>query len=635
MPARGAAHVARAHALLALLVLLALSVGGCDWCGGARTPTIASLTSIAGAGARRDRADALHAWTPAQVGAELSLGDGVQTDAHTTAELTFINGARLALDPSTTVRLLLDRGAGDTALDVETGRARLRVGPRGLALRTHVGIATIAPDSEVLLTRSGDALGFEVALGEVTFRDADAGLIALHAGDSISIGIGMAVLGVRRKPPAPDDDVPQPEVAAPFTLEVQRGGARATGPDGKPRMLGRGRHELAPGTLLRLPAGSDARLDRGGERARLRGAGEFVLGDGATLLEVRRGSVGMDADGPDVLLVVPEGTLRAHGDREGTVAMVSVGPRDGKVTVSRGRVTATLAGTTDQLDAGSQRRWNHGAALAVSPGPTYHNMLARAGESFVVHAPEAPVAVSFDIRKCPGEGVLELVGARQQSRATGRANLLFSPGIRTYTLRCIGPRGPGGIVARGSVHVMVDAGTRKLPPRAPTSHVDADGRSYTIYYQNQLPEVAVRWPNPPAQQQYKLEVDGTVIPLTEPEHLFRSGTLRDGTHTLSFHAEGRRSRTTTVVVRFDNAAPKASLGTPPNRGFKVGDLVTVEGVALPGWRVTVQGGTVQSGAADRFSGQVQTSQEQPDIAVRLSHPRLGTHYYLRRATDSR
>jgi hypothetical protein len=32
---------------------------------------------------------------------------------------------------------------------------------------------------------------------------------------------------------------------------------------------------------------------------------------------------------------------------------------------------------------------------------------------------------------------------------------------------------------------------------------------------------------------------------------------------------------------------------------------------------------------------VVTSQEHPDIAVRLVHPRLGTHYYLRRATGSR
>jgi len=185
------------------------------------------------------------------------------------------------------------------------------------------------------------------------------------------------------------------------------------------------------------------------------------------------------------------------------------------------------------------------------------------------------------------------------------------------------------------VQVMVDAGTRKLPPRAPTSYVEADGRTYQIYYQNQLPEVVARWPSPPAETSYLLELDGAVIEeLKTPEHKFRSGTLRDGTHVLIFKAKGRRSRTTTVDVRFDNAAPKASLSVPRDRGFKTGDLVPIEGVALPTWKVSVEGGTVAMSAGDRFTGEVQTSKEHPDVAVRLSHPRLGTHYYLRRAAES-
>ena len=75
-----------------------------------------------GPSAKRDWATKLHQWQPAEVGAGLSLGDGLQTDALTTAEITFINGARLALQKSTTVRLIVDPGASDTALDIETGR---------------------------------------------------------------------------------------------------------------------------------------------------------------------------------------------------------------------------------------------------------------------------------------------------------------------------------------------------------------------------------------------------------------------------------------------------------------------------------------------------------------------------------
>ena len=617
-------------------MLLCILLGGCGRCGDAHRQPIATLASIAGPSVVRDYAAHVHAWEAAQPGAQLALGDGARTDPRTTAELVFINGARLSMREATTVRLVADSGDSDTALDVEAGSARLRVGNRGLSLRTHVGLATIAPDSEILLTRDGQGLGFAVALGEVSFRDLDAGVVSLGAGDSMNVGIGMAVLEIKRAQrglEAPAEEPAEEPARPPHTVQVTRGGVRVSEADGSTRMLGRGTHTLVPGAQLKVVAGSEALVARGNERVRLRGAGDAVLTDDEALLELRRGTAVLQADGPDGVLRVPEGSLRAHCDAAGTRATVAVDPRDAKLTVTQGRVTATLGGNTDLLTAGGERSWSHGEVV-VQPGPRHHNLRARAGESFIVHAPEAPVAVGFDIGKCPGEGVLEALGGRQQSRGTRSANLLFYAGIRGYTLRCIGARGVGNIVARGTVQVLVDPGTRKLPTRAPTSKVEADGRTYTIYYQDQLPDVAVRWPNAPAQPQYQIVLDGNATVLAAPAHTFVSGQLRDGTHTLMFQAGSRRSRTTTVIVRFDNAAPKASLGAPSNRDFAPGDLVTVEGVALPGWRVALPGGSVQSGAGDRFSGQVQTSEESPDIAVRLSHPRLGTHYYLRRAAGS-
>jgi hypothetical protein len=123
--------------------------------------------------------------------------------------------------------------------------------------------------------------------------------------------------------------------------------------------------------------------------------------------------------------------------------------------------------------------------------------------------------------------------------------------------------------------------------------------------------------------------------LKAPEHTFRSGALQDGTHTLTFRAGERSSRTTSVQIRFDNAAPKASLSEPADRSFAPGDTVRIAGVALPTWKVSVAGGTIKQDGSDRFSGLIVTSAQRPDIAVRLRHPRLGTHYYLRRATSSR
>jgi hypothetical protein len=310
-------------------------------------------------------------------------------------------------------------------------------------------------------------------------------------------------------------------------------------------------------------------------------------------------------------------------------AGVAVATQPGPAAADAG-VAAHTGAPTDESDPEGAR------GRRLEGGPDYANVEARAGESFVVHAPEVPVAVAFELgHKCKGDGVLEIERGTRV-RGTGSANLLFAAGARGYTLRCIDARGaPSRVVARGNVRVLQDAGTRKLPPSAPTSQVDVDGRSYTIYYQNQLPDVRVRWPNAPSTDRYTLDVDGARMTVDAAEHLFRSGALRDGVHRLTFEAKERRSRTTIVAVRFDNAAPTASLTAPADRSFAPGGEVAIAGTALPGWKVSVRGGTITKDEDDRFEGQVVTSAERPDITVRLSHPRLGTHYYLRRAQGSR
>jgi hypothetical protein len=271
----------------------------------------------------------------------------------------------------------------------------------------------------------------------------------------------------------------------------------------------------------------------------------------------------------------------------------------------------------------------------VTPGPAYSHMGAVAGESFTVHSAEVPVAVAFDFHgKCAGLG--ELDSGNQRSRSQDRANLLLDAGVHSYRVRCVDSRGELGrnAVAHGTVRVLRDAGTRKLPPRAPTSFIEADGRAYSVYYQNQLPAVSVSWPNAPPAARYQLTIDGKSSASDAPQHLFRSGSLEDGVHHVYFAAGERRSRTTAFNIKFDNAAPKASLSAPSDRGFSAGDKVAIAGVALPMWKVSVEGGTIVVDAGERFSGEVLTYPGRPDIAVRLQHPRLGTHYYLRRAKTS-
>lgn len=349
--------------------------------------------------------------------------------------------------------------------------------------------------------------------------------------------------------------------------------------------------------------------------------------------------------------------------KAGSTIKLDRGESDLGILVQLGSVRLTEAdGGTQWLEDGSSVRLGIGMAMLTpsvpleaavpevdagpdggEPEPTeeelrppeHVQLSAPAGESFTLHASELPVAVALDYAtKCPGEAELELSGKRQRVRSRGHASVALNAGTRSYAVHCIGKGGRDRVVARGILRVVKDPGTRQLPPRPPTSYVDADGLAYTIYYPNQRPDIMLRWPNPPEESSYQLEIDGKVQEVAKPEQLIKSGELDDGIHQLSFRGTTRRSRTTTVEIRFDNNAPTASLSQPEERGFAPGSEVKVEGVALEAWKVSLEGGTITRQSGGRFSGTIAPSAERPDIAVRLSHPRLGVHYYLRRAAAS-
>jgi ferric-dicitrate binding protein FerR (iron transport regulator) len=634
----------RAWLLAALLVAAVSGCDGCDGCAG-ESEALASLVERRGE-VQRDFAKSREQWLSAEPGAEFRLGDGMRTEDGARAQLEFVDGSRLDVHPNTTVRFLVDGAAeGERSLDVITGEATLYAGTKELRLRTHVGMAIINPGSRLLLTRLGMQLSISLEVGSAHFRDAEGHDVVLSPGERVTLQVGMAVL---RKSSDAEPDASKlpprlPAADAPIEASVLHEGVRArTRGSDDWRELPRGQHDLQPGTGLRLLAGGEVDLSRGAERARLLGAGEYVLGEAPTLLEAARGNVHVIAQAGDVEVRVPGGRIVARAADGGSEAELRVDEEGGTLDVQRGSATFSGEDGVREVSAGKSYRWTHGAkpgdeSEADGEAPDYANLEVRVGESFVVHAPQLPIALSFDFDgKCKERGLVEVAQPKRRSSGVGHANLLLAGGARGYTLRCVDARGTAGrVVARGTAHVLQDAGTRQLPLRAPSSLVDADGRSYTIYYQNQLPELRVRWPNAPKSDNYVFDVDGTSMSVPEPEYVFQSGTLRDGVHRLTFRAQERRSRTANVEVKFDNTTATASLSAPADRAFKAGDTVSIEGVVLPAWKVSVRDGTIEKVGADRFQGQVVTSSERPDIAVRLAHPRLGTHYYLRRAVGSR
>jgi hypothetical protein len=209
-------------------------------------------------------------------------------------------------------------------------------------------------------------------------------------------------------------------------------------------------------------------------------------------------------------------------------------------------------------------------------------------------------------------------------------------GAYRYTLECADPNGnKSGPVMRGTISVLADAGTRQLAKTAPGTSIDADGRRYTVLYQTLLPKIAITWPNAPEASSYSLTVgsnSGTrTFASRRANYAFAAGVLGEGEHTLSFAGGGRQSRRTELSIRFDNAAPTASIASPPDGGFVPGGNVLVAGAALSGWTVSVAGKTLEQDAQQRFSQQITAPAGQRALLIRFAHPTRGVHYYLRRS----
>jgi hypothetical protein len=122
-----------------------------------------------------------------------------------------------------------------------------------------------------------------------------------------------------------------------------------------------------------------------------------------------------------------------------------------------------------------------------------------------------------------------------------------------------------------------------------------------------------------------------VLPAPGARLELRSGELGEGTHRVWLVAGARRSPETTIRIRFDNAAPTASLREPARGTALVpGARVRVAGVVLEGFDVRAGGVALPIDAQLRFAGEVPVPVDTDALVVRLSHPRHGVHYYVRR-----
>lgn len=267
------------------------------------------------------------------------------------------------------------------------------------------------------------------------------------------------------------------------------------------------------------------------------------------------------------------------------------------------------------------------------------DILISAGESPWIHAVRAPVNIAFNTRGlCRNGGVLKHGRKNDSFTADHPAVFSANPGYSKYAIHCAGDTSGNArnADAQGRIHVILDRGKIRLVHTPPVSTVLMDGRTYSVYYQSRLPIIRVKWPTAPKGSRFTLRVtgdDSKTLGLSAPQHTFSAGDLKEGTLQFTFIEEnsGARSRSTTLKILFDNVSDKANLVEPAESSFESGATVSVRGIAMVGWQVSVPTGKVTTDSSGRFEGTVHHQNGYRAIWLRLSHPGRGVHYYIRRA----
>ncbi|MBN2528346.1 MAG: FecR domain-containing protein [Deltaproteobacteria bacterium] len=261
-----------------------------------------------------------------------------------------------------------------------------------------------------------------------------------------------------------------------------------------------------------------------------------------------------------------------------------------------------------------------------------------AGERIYIHAMHAPVAVEFRFGDlCADAGYVKVAKKKIRGSGTGSVILNLPLKAHSYEVRCVENGDLSRVKKRGRITVLMDKGKLNLSNKAPTTNVDADGRDYNVMYQSKLPRVVMKWPDAPKASAYKLYLTGSsgtkTISLKSPQYRFSSGALKEGAYKFKFtvSSTGKRSRTSSLKIRFDNATPKAVLKSPGDKSYASGASVEVSGIALPGWNASVYGKDIPMDEQHRFSGSAKHSGNYLSLPVKLTHALRGTHYFLRRA----
>jgi len=603
-------------------------------CGSKKKGGIAELTKADGP---VERQPGVGAWQGALVGALFYMGDAART-ADGSAQITLTGSQVLEMQPHTVLRFGVGKNNATNvivelgAIDVVNG------GKAGL----EIGNVKVAPGGKVRITASN----VELLIGNAQINGAELVIgkpIGLELGAVVAVDAGV----VDAAPPLPPDaGVTAGDVAYEVTgtgAELQAPGAKTWAP------VAAGKGSVPIGAKMRIKkAGAKVVLVSGTASLELAGASsQIAIRDnllvgmelGAAIASVpaqQEGKVGVPGGEVDLAGTkdaAAEARIEVNARGEAKVAMVHGGA---KLVGTNGSSTLEMAGgeSATLLKAGT-----------INPGvviPRYFDFKIVVGDaprSFVVHDPKGSTALQFAFNsKCPSGGTVEMdhdarFRTPRVSEGKDSANMLLSSGAWAWRLRCAG----GGVAASGQIVVVTDAGRRPLPPKPSKNSIDADGRVYDISYQSLIPNVDVHYKGTATTYKLHLATGGSdeVFESSTPVVEIPGKKLKEASYTFWFEKpDGKQDKVTTLKITFDQTAAQVYIESPIE-GAPFGSDIVVAGAALPGWTAKVD--AVEIPITDpntrRFHATVQAPAGGAQaIAIRLSHPQRGIHFYLRRGS---
>lgn len=597
---------------IACCVLVAL-VAALLWWNAGEARAIATVSARRGE-VTRDSTRDLGRWMETDPGDALFAGDGVRTGADGRAELEVGHHAKVETRPSTIFRVYLgEMPDADMRVDLDFGRASLITTTETVAFETELGLARIAPDSQLLVERDGEEGAFVATLesGEARILRLDGVEIVLEAGRPVG-------------GEAPGEDE----------------GAEDASGEASPDAGATGANEAASEPERVAEGGDPRRYERGSGSVTLEvGVARLLPSPGWLSVEVGRAII--ETGDEDIPIRIPGADLVARAG--GTRASAEVGANALDLEVFTGGVEIHPdRGGEELIGAGETLHFADGELTISGRGPSRVDLVVAAGGTIKILDPHPPSNVGFTLpAECEGQGWVERMRGDERSdwdAGVDQVALRLDAGRHLLRFRCLRDGRPGPVVSRARVLIQQNAGQAPLAPPPPVTEVELDGRTYRVHYQNRLPQIHVRWPRAPGPGPYTLEFTrrGRTQSMTAASADFRLGGRRlgEGDYRLvAKNAEGRPSRPTSIHISFDNAATGASLMTPADGSFGEEEPVVVTGTAVQGARVAIEGGSASVDGAGRFTGRAWVPRGRRGFAVRVSLPGHSPQYFIRRIRE--